>query len=230
MSRQPRPPRVVAELGRPETADERATRLATNSRNYRSRKTINNLVFSLLATLGAAIVLVLLVPRSDTPLTRLVDFNAVAEQAQPGIDVPLAAPILPDGWGANVAEWRAGGGDGVSSWYIGLLTPEDEFIGLTQAVDANPTWISEQLDDVTAADTITIEGVEWDVYRNPAPADERGNFDAALVTEAGDSSYLLIGTAPDEEFAVLAGALAEQISTESTSTDQSSTEQDGSTP
>ena len=223
MSRAPRPPRVVAELGRPETADERADRLATNSRNYRARKTINNLVFSLLATVGAVIVLVLIVPRSDTPLTRNVDYAAVAEQAQPGIDVPLAAPALPGGWAANAAEWRSGGSDGVSSWYIGLLTPSNMFVGLTQAVEANPTWLAEQLQEASAGDTITIEGVEWDVYRNPAPTEDRGNFESALVTEAGASSYLLIGTAPDDEFAVLAGALAEQITTEQV------TEQDGST-
>ncbi|MET0954535.1 MAG: DUF4245 domain-containing protein [Cryobacterium sp.] len=211
MSRAPRPPRVVAELGRPETAEERATRLATNSRNYRSRKTINNLVYSLLATVGAVIVLVLIVPRSDTPLDRAVDFGSVAEQVQQGVDEPLVAPTLPPGWSANAAEWRAGGSDGVSSWYIGLITPENEFIGLTQAVDANPTWLAEQLDKVAASDTITIDTVEWDVYRNPAPEADQGNFESALVTEAGDSSYLLIGTASDQELTVLAGALSDQI-------------------
>ncbi|TFD88063.1 DUF4245 domain-containing protein [Cryobacterium lactosi] len=214
MSRSPRPPRVVAELGRPETGQERATRLATNSRNYRSRKTINNLVYSLLATVGAVIVLVLIVPRSDTPLTRNVDYASVAEQVQTGVDVPLVAPELPAGWAANAAEWRNGGSDGVSSWYIGLLTPSNEFIGLTQAVDANPTWLADKLENVAADDTVTIDGVEWDVYRNPAPQEDRGNFESALVTEAGASSYLLIGTASDEEFSVLAGALAEPITTE----------------
>jgi hypothetical protein len=220
MTRAPRPPRVVAELGRPETAEERATRLATNSRNYRSRKTVNNLVYSLLATVGAVLVLVLIVPRSDTPLTRQVDFAGIAAQAQPGVDVPLASPMLPDGWGANTAEWRAGGSDGVSSWNIGLITPSNEYIGLTQAIDANPTWRAEQLRNVPATDTVTIDGVEWDVYRNPAPAADQGNFEVALVTEAGASSYLLIGTAPDEELSLLAGALAGQITTE----------QDGATP
>jgi hypothetical protein len=218
MSRPPRPPRVVAELGRPETPEERANRLATNSRNYRSRKTINNLVFSLLATVGAAIVLVLIVPRSDTPLTRQVDYASVAAQAQPGVDVPLAAPMLPDGWGANVAQWRAGGSDGVSSWNIGLLTPSNEYIGFTQALGANATWRADKLQKVPAGDTVTIDGVEWDVYRNPAPPADQGNFEVALVTEAGISTYLLIGTAPDEELAVLAGALSGQIIAEQEST------------
>ncbi|POH71330.1 DUF4245 domain-containing protein [Cryobacterium zongtaii] len=220
MSRSPRPPRVVAELGRPETAEERANRLATNSKNYRSRKTINNLVYSLLATLGAVIVLVLIVPRSDTPINREVDYASVAEQAQSGVKEPLVVPVLPPGWSANAAQWRQGGNDGVSSWYLGLLTPENEFIGLTQAVDANPTWLADQLEDVEPTDTITIAGLDWAVYRNPAPVADRGNFESALVTEAGDSSYLLIGTATDEELTVLAAAVAEQISTEPTGTEQ----------
>jgi hypothetical protein len=228
MSRSPRPPRVVAELGRPETAEERATRLATNSKNYRSRKTINNLVYSLLATLGAVIVLVLIVPRSDTPIDREVDFTSVAEQVQPGVDEPLVVPVLPPGWSANAAEWRPGGSDGVASWYLGLLTPKNEFIGLTQAVDANPTWLAEQLEKVDPADTISINGLDWDVYRNPAPAADRGNFESALVTEAGESSYLLIGTADDEELTVLADAVAEQINTDQNNTEQSGTEQNGS--
>jgi len=212
MSTAKRPPRVVAELGRPETAQETADRLATNSRNYRSRKTVNNLVLSLLATLGAVFVLVLLVPRSDGPVDRTVDFAAVASQVQVGIDEPLVVPALPDGWRANAAQWRVGGTDKIPSWYIGLLTPRNEFIGLTQALGANPTWIGQQLNDAPASETLTLGGVTWDVYRNPAAEKDRGNFVYALVTSAGTSSYLLVGTADDNEFAALATAIAPQIS------------------
>ena len=219
MSKSSRPPRVVAELGRPETADERATRLATNSRNYRSRKTVNNLVYSLLATLVTVLVLVLIVPRSDTPLDRDVDFAAVAAQVQPSVSEQLVVPVLPPGWRANTAEWRAGAGDDVASWYIGLLTAQNEFIGLTQAVDANPTWLAGQLNKASPSATVTIDGIVWDVYRNPAKAEDQGNFESALVTEAGANTYLLIGTADDEELAIVAGALSEQISSTSTSGD-----------
>jgi len=211
MTAQKRPPRVVAELGRPETAQETADRLATNSRNYRSRKTVNNLVLSLLATLGAVFVLVLLVPRSDGPVDRTVDFAAIASQVQVGIDEPLVVPVLPDGWRANAAQWRLGGTDKIPSWYIGLLTPRNEFIGLTQALGANPTWIGQQLKDAPASQTLTLAGVTWDVYRNPAAEKDRGNFEYALVTSAGTSSYLLVGTADEEEFAALATAIAPQI-------------------
>ena len=220
MTAQKRPPRVVAELGRPETAQETADRLATNSRNYRSRKTVNNLVLSLLATLGAVFVLVLLVPRSDGPVDRTVDFAAIASQVQVGIDEPLVVPVLPDGWRANAAQWRLGGTDKIPSWYIGLLTPRNEFIGLTQALGANPTWIGQQLKDAPASQTLTLAGVTWDVYRNPAAEKDRGNFEYALVTSAGTSSYLLVGTADEDEFAALATAIASQISTNGTAATQ----------
>jgi hypothetical protein len=199
-----RAPRIVAELGRPETPEESAARLAENSRKYRARKTVNNLVLSLLATLVTVLVLVLLVPRSDKPIERNINYRSVASQVQTGVDEPLMSPVLPVGWRANVAEWRTGGGSKVPSWYIGLLTPRNEFIAATQALNANPTWLNTQLQGAPAADTVTIDGVKWDIYRNTAPEKDRGNFDYALVTAAGRSTYLLVGTA-------LAHALATDV-------------------
>jgi len=211
MTRARRAPRVVAELGRPETPQETADRKAENSRKYRSRKTVNNLVLSLLATLVTVLVLVLLVPRSDKPIDRNVDYGSVAAQLQPSRPEPLANPDLPAGWRANTAEWRGGGSDQVPSWYVGLLTPKNQFIGLTQAFDANPTWLSQKLGDSPAAGTVTVAGIRWDAYRNTAPGDEHGNFDYALVTTAGTSTYLLVGTAGTAEFKALAGALATNV-------------------
>jgi Protein of unknown function (DUF4245) len=204
-------PRIVAELGRPETPEETAARLAENSRKYRARKTVNNLVLSLVATLGAVLALVLIVPRSDTSSLHTVDYHQVATQAQNGIDEPLVDPRLPDGWRANAAEWRTGGADKVPSWYIGLLTPRDQFIGLTQAINANPSWLADALQRQAATGTVTIDGITWDVYRNTVEDGDRGNFDYALVTASADSTYLLVGTATEPEFAELARALADQI-------------------
>jgi hypothetical protein len=213
-----RPPRVVAELGRPETPAETRIRLVENSRSYRARKTVNNLVLSLLVTVTAVAVLVLLVPRSEAPLDRPVDFASVAAQLQTGIDEPLLVPKLPNGWRSNAAQWRVGGSDKISSWYIGLLTKGNQFIGLTQGLGANPSWVAAQLKNARATDTRLIDGVRWDVYRNTAPENDRGNFDFALVTEAGTSVYLLVGTASETEFDELAGVLAGQITANNTRT------------
>lgn len=206
-----RQPPIVAELGRPELPEEKAARLAENSRLYRARKTINNLVLSLLATLVAVLVIVLLVPRSETPLYSDVDYHTVAEEAERSLDIPLADPDLPTGWRANAAEWSPGGSAKVASWYVGFLTPSNQFIGLTQAIDANPTWLAEALQKQAAVDTATIEGVTWDVYRNTLPEEERGNFEYALVTASGSNTYLLVGTAAEADFRLLAEALTADV-------------------
>jgi len=209
VSKSPRAPRVVAELGRPETPQETADRKAENSRLYRARKTVNNLVLSLLVTVTAVLLIVLLVPRNDTPVDRSVDFAAVAAQLQPSVDEPLVVPVLPDGWSTNAAEWRTI--NAVSSWYLGVITPEKQFIGFSQAIDANPTWLAQQLLSQAPVDSVEIDGIVWDMYRNSAPSADRGNFEEALVATAGSSTYLLIGTAPTEEFTVLARAMAASI-------------------
>ncbi len=211
MSRAPKAPRVVAELGRPETAAETADRLAENSRKYRSRKTVNNLVLSLLVTVGAVMVLVLLVPRNDSPVYRDVDYASVAAQLRPVVDHALASPELPDGWSANDAEWQAGTNNQVPTWYIGLITPANQYIGFSQAFDANPTWLAQKLPDAPVVDTVDINGITWDVYRNSAAEADRGNFEYALVTNAGTSTYVLIGTAPTSDFETLATALAANV-------------------
>jgi hypothetical protein len=203
-----RQPRVVAELGRPETPEETAERKAENSRNYRKRKTVNNLAYSVLVCVGLVLIIALAVPRADTSLVAEVDYGAVAAEAQASSEHTLANPDLPGSWSANRAEADKAGG--VSSWNLGLLTPENEFIGVTQGFDANETWLAQQLRQSAASSTITVDGVEWTVYDNRS-RDDVGNVEYALTTEAGASTFILFGTADDEEFLTVASAIAGQV-------------------
>lgn len=206
-----RSPRVVAELGRPETPEETAARKAENSRTYRQRQTVKNLVLSLGASLLVVLVLVLLVPRSDTPIERDVDVALVAAQAQASSDDPLAVPELPEDWQANAAELRRSDVDEVTAWYAGYLTPSDEYLGMYQGLDANPTWIAELLARTLATGTTTIDGVEWTVYDNRDSADDVGNARYGLTTEADGTTFVLLGTATPEEFETLAAELVPTI-------------------
>lgn len=206
-----RSPRVVAELGRPETPEETAARKAENSRTYRQRQTVKNLVLALGASLLVVLVLVLLVPRSDTPIERDVDVALVAAQAQASSDDPLAVPELPQDWRANAAELRRSDVDEVTAWYAGYLTPSDEYLGMYQGLDANPTWIAELLARTLATGTTTIGGVEWTVYDNRDSADDVGNARYGLTTEADGTTFVLLGTASPEEFETLAAELVPTI-------------------
>ncbi|WP_448810640.1 DUF4245 domain-containing protein [Agromyces bauzanensis] len=213
-----RTPRVVAELGRPETPEETAARKAENSLKHRQRQTVQNLVFALGASLLVVLVIVLIVPRGGAPIEPDVDVAAVAEQAQIAADDPLAVPELPDGWRANAAELRRSGADGITAWYAGYLTPSDEYVGMYQGFAANPTWVAALLERTLATGTTTIDGVEWTVYDNRRSTDDLGNARYGLVTEAGGSTFVLLGTATPEEFATLAAELVPTIEAQGPST------------
>lgn len=211
MAAQQRPPRVVAELGRPETPEETAARKAENSLKHRQRQTLKNLVLALGASLLIVLVIVLLVPRSDAPIDREVDVASIAEQARIASDDPLAVPALPEGWRANAAELRTSAVDDVTAWYVGYLTPSNEYIGMYQGIEANPTWVASLLARTTATGTTTIDGVEWTVYDNRETSIDVGNAKYGLTTEAGDSTFVLLGTATPEEFETLAAALVPTV-------------------
>jgi hypothetical protein len=203
--------RVVAELGRPETPEETAARKAENSRNYRARKTINNLVYSLLATVGVVVLIVLVVPRSDQPIDRSVDWRTVTQEAQQTRQETLVNPDLPDDWSSNYAEIRSTGTGGVASWNVGFVTPSQEFVGITQGFEADPTWLATQLNRSTASSVIAIGGLEWTVYDNRAEPDEFGNVHYALATEAGTSTVAVFGTGTIDEITLVAEAVAPQV-------------------
>ncbi|THG28429.1 DUF4245 domain-containing protein [Naasia lichenicola] len=210
MSPKQKQPAIVAELGRPETAEETAARKAEDSRKHRSKQTSTNLWLSLLATLAIAVVLVLLVPRSDSPADPDIDYTALAVDAQEAVDAPLAVPVLPDGWKANAAELRTSTTGGVTSWYVGFITPERDFLAYSQGVDGNSTWLANLLDDHRVTGQTTIGGQQWDVYDDRDDSDA-GNLEYALATDVDGQFYAVYGTAEDAEFTTLATALAEQI-------------------
>lgn len=212
MSPRDKPPAVVAELGRPETPEETAARKAQNSANHRNRQTINNLVYSLLATLAIVAVIVLIVPRGNPSATKpAVDYASIAQQAQGSEPDALLVPKLPADWKSNNAELRTKTSDKVDSWYIGLITPKQQFVGITQGFGANDSWVSDQVNKSRIKDTRVIDGVRWDVYDNRTSGSDDGNVEYALVTSSGDSTIIVFGTAEDAEFRTVASSLAGQI-------------------
>ncbi|WP_082492429.1 DUF4245 domain-containing protein [Leifsonia sp. Root4] len=203
-------PRVVAELGRPETPEETAARKAENSRKHRAKQTINNLVLSLLATLAVVVVIVLIVPRSDKPIERDIDWSAAAAAVQPSVDVTLVDPELPLGWTSNSATLSTNKA-GITSWYVGLISPEKQYVGIHQAIDADASWLSGLVDGTDPVSTVTVDGIEWDVYSNPKPVEDRGLFHYALVTEAGPSTIVMLGEPSPEVFDTIAQELAPDV-------------------
>ncbi|MFB2556559.1 DUF4245 domain-containing protein [Herbiconiux liangxiaofengii] len=205
-------PREVAELGRPETPEETAARKAEQSRLYRDRKTLRNLLYALLVSVGLVAAIIIVVPRPEQSMLADVDYRQVAVSAQASMPVPLAVPDLPAEWTSNAAELRSGTADGVVSWYIGLISPTDQYVGLSQAIDANPTWLADQVARGLASGVVTLDGVEWTVYDNRArTTDEVGNAEYALTAESGASTYVVFGSADPDEIEQVATAIAANV-------------------
>ena len=203
-------PKIVAELGRPETPAETAARKAENSRLYRSRKTINNLIYSLLVTVGLVLVIYFMVPRAEGDPNWKIDYVAQSEIASQSLGEDLLVPAMPEQWRANAAELRNATNGQVISWYIGFITPADKFIAFNEAFDADATWISNTLKDYPATGEITIDGQVWTVYDNRSMKDA-GNVQYALVTTAGRSTVVLFGTADNAEFEQLATSITADL-------------------
>lgn len=201
----PRAPRVVAELGRPETPEETAARRAENSRLHRVRQTWRNLVYSLLVCLGLVVVIVAVVPRGTGVSAPAVDYRQLASQAQNSVSDRLLAPSVPAGWTANAAELRVS--DRVTSWYVGFVTPDSGYVGYNQGLRANDTWLSDLVNGARSDSVTTIGGHPWRVYDQRSQGQAAGNAQYALATRIGSTYLVTYGTTDPPAIRSLAARL-----------------------
>lgn len=198
MAKKQKAPVVVAELGRPETVAETAYRKATDTYLYKKRKTVNNLVFSLIVTLGVVLVMVLVVPRGAGTFEELsVDVPALAADASPSAGRTLAAPAVPEGWKAKQAQLRRSGN--VTSWQINYTTADEAFASVTQGftADGSPvdeSWIAENLEQQNPTGAEEIGGVDWTVYDYPKRNPDSSNMLFGLQGEINGDTVLVYGT------------------------------------
>jgi len=201
---------IVAELGRPETPEETWARKDAARRSRREHQTAFNLVLALIASLGIVLFLVAVVVRPDQAVDRTVDYQQIAADAEvPG--VTLAAPDLPEGFTSNRADFQDKTSDGVQVWTVGLVTPDRQYIGLQQGIDANDSWVSNQLDQQAATGDRTVDGTEWTVYDRRDEGKDAGNHAYSLVHTFDRNTIVLSGTADDASFTAVAKAVAEQF-------------------
>lgn len=217
MAREPSSSRpIVAELGRPETPDETAARKARDSRLYRQRKTVNNLVFSLLVSLGLVLVIVLVVPRGvDTWSDQTVNVTNLADSAAATAGQPLVAPPTPDGWKAKQAELRGASSGDISYWYIGYTTADGAYAAVAQAftnsgAPVDDAWVSQQFEAQAATGAESIGGLEWTVYDHPERNPDTTNMVFGMETEIGTATILVYGTDTAATLRALADSVAAQ--------------------
>jgi hypothetical protein len=203
-----REPRVVAELGRPETPQETADRKAASSRTYRSSQTARNLIAALIATLIVVGVVMFGVPRGAPPEPEPIDVAAVAADVSVAEGRTIVVPDAPAEWRVNSAAIDR---DDVSAWTV-VYAPETGFVRIAQGFDADPAWATRVLGGANADGTVTIDGVTWTQYAIHDP-DRAGGITAALSTVAGPDTVIVYGIANDDIMEQAASSVTDSIQT-----------------
>lgn len=187
----------------PETAAAKPR--LTQKQVKRAGQSARAMVVSVLATLGIALLVVLLNPGStEQTYDRDVDVPAAAEQATATAGFTASAPDLPEGWEANYARWNGAGADRVEFWEAGYVTPDEEFAGFKQTAQANPTWISQQIRNAPLTGSRTVDGTSWDLHE---PADG----DKFLVTELDGTTVIVTGSGELSDMDTLAEAIQHDL-------------------
>lgn len=208
-------PAVVAELGRPETPAETAARKAQDSRLYRQRKTVNNLVFSLLVSLAAVLLIFLMVPRGTGDYAeRTVDVHTLAADSSRVAERALVVPEVPDTWLPRQAVLRTEGS--ITYWHVHYITENEAYAAVIQAFDSSgqpvsDTWISDRLESLDPTGTEQMSGVDWTVYDYPNRSPDGANVTFGLEQHTNDTTLLVYGTDRAEVIRMLAISAHESL-------------------
>ncbi|MBC9943082.1 DUF4245 domain-containing protein [Leucobacter sp. cx-328] len=221
MAKKSKAPVVVAELGRPETAYETAARKAENSRLYKSRKTLNNLVFSLLVSFGLMLVIYFMMPQSTGDFDqRSVDVAAIAEQSGPGLNDNLAVPAVDAGWKAKSASLKRE--DGFYVWRIHYTTADEAYASVTQIftetgepvldVPGVETYLNtEVLEALAPTGQEALAGTDWTLYDYPNRGIDKSNIRFALSGAVGNDAVIVSGTDTAGTIRVLATQVMDSL-------------------
>ena len=119
----------------------------------------------------------------DSPV-KAVDYASTVSSARPAADFELLAPrSLPAGWKATSARFNP------RSWHLGVLTADDDYIGLEQVKLTVPRAVDRFARGSKSAGTATIGAETWSVRKGP-------DDDITYVRQEAGLTTLVNGTAP----------------------------------
>jgi len=183
--------------------------LSDKAAERRAKATIRNLIYSMLVTLGVVLLLILGVPRDDSNRLQPVAYQDIAVSASNAEGQVVLAPEIPVDWYSNAA--RIDNTLGVRGWYVGFVTPENEFIGLSQAFETNASWEAELLKTNLLEGEIEISGLMWEIWPTRNPSNPPSTKEFALKHNFDDSAVVIYGTADRSDFELVATSIAEQL-------------------
>jgi hypothetical protein len=119
--------------------------------------------------------------KPDHP-TSAVDYQSAVESARPVADFDILAPTsLPSGWRATSARYDS------NSWHLGVVTDDDEYVGLEQTRSSAEKTIRMFAEGSHADGSATIAGTRWERRSGP-------DGESTYVRRDGDMTVLVTGS------------------------------------
>jgi Protein of unknown function (DUF4245) len=157
--------------------------------SWRWTDVVRSLVIVLLVIGAVALYQSVLTDDPGDP-TPAVDYQTAVRAVREDVGYPVLAPTeLPDGWEATSVRYTPGPRWG---WHVGVLTADEEYVGLEQAVIDPDDLIESAAEGTVPAGTTEIDGAEWQVRRD----ESRG--ETTLVRQQRDVTTLVTGSASQE--------------------------------
>lgn len=136
----------------------------TGKSNARMKQTVGDMVRSMAVVLAVVAALMLVTWRPDPDPVRVVDTVPITNLAVSRAGFPILIPTLND-LRATSVRWEPTieSGD-VPVWHIGYVTPEDQYLQITQSTVSDPEYLKEQTLRGEITDIISINGSDWQTY------------------------------------------------------------------
>lgn len=163
-----------------------------------------NMIIAILACLAVVAVVLLIAPQPEVDSQRVVDYQTIAEQSEDSADFELIVPEIPSGWTSNEASLDRVGESDYTSWYMSFIGTERQWVSIEQA-KATENWAENQVDDAVAAETVTVGGSDFQIYRTEDAKEY-------WVTGKGDTFVVITAIATPETIDSFAKQVAEQLS------------------
>ncbi|WP_419997499.1 DUF4245 domain-containing protein [Streptomyces boninensis] len=177
----------------------------------RARKqTVRNLLLSLaVSCLVAFAFYLLLVPKGEGrdagDAVGTISYTQELGQAKRVSPYPVVVPQgLGKEWRPTSVTFRKEGEDYGTTWHLGFLTPDDEYVGVEQADEKPVPFIEDKTHGARETDRAAerLGGRDWKVYDGP----ERDG----LVHQEDGVTTVVSGTAPMKDLKKMAAALEPQ--------------------
>ena len=145
-------------------------------------------IFRSIAVLGGIILTLFVVGRivtitPDQP-TRAVDYREAVESSRTVAEFDLYAPrSLPEGWRATSVRFEE------NAWHLGVVTDDDDYIGLEQVTDSTKRAIERFGEGSSAFGETVIGGETWSLRTGP-------DDDLTYVRRDTGNTIVVTGTAP----------------------------------